>query len=150
MKTRSLHRLRSDRSGATAVEFAAVALPLLMIGFGVMEFGRALWVEQALAHVASATARCAGLGLPSCAVSGAYSTTATAAFAQTVGQKWLLPIAANNVTVTTATSCSGMSGSSAFVQVSVSYNFTSALATLIPALATKSLTGQACFPVGTL
>lgn len=36
-----LRRLFRSQSGATAVEFALVCLPLLLLVFGIIEFGRA-------------------------------------------------------------------------------------------------------------
>ena len=38
-------RLRSDRSGATAVEFALVAIPFLMLIFAIIELGLVFLVE---------------------------------------------------------------------------------------------------------
>ena len=51
-KKRVLHRLRGE-SGAAALEFAVVLPILLMILFGILEFGRIMMVS----HVLTTTAR---------------------------------------------------------------------------------------------
>lgn len=45
------------RSGATAVEFAVVAIPLFMVLFGIFEFGRYMMVAHTLEHAAREGAR---------------------------------------------------------------------------------------------
>ena len=80
--------LLRDKTGATAVEFALVLTPLLLITFGIMEFGRAMWIEEALGATSSAVARCVGLTLPSCSASSAYSAAATTSYAQTNAQQY--------------------------------------------------------------
>ena len=44
---------RKDVRGATAVEFAMIAPVLLMFIFGILEFGRAMWVHNALQQTAT-------------------------------------------------------------------------------------------------
>jgi Flp pilus assembly protein TadG len=48
-----------DRRGATAVEFAMVALPLLTMLFATVEFGMALRVKSTLQYATIQAARCA-------------------------------------------------------------------------------------------
>ncbi len=43
-------RILRCQTGASAVEFALIAAPLIMVTFGSIEFGRALWVKNAMAH----------------------------------------------------------------------------------------------------
>lgn len=45
------------QSGATAVEFALVCFPLLLLVLGIVEFGRALYVRNDLSHAADVAAR---------------------------------------------------------------------------------------------
>lgn len=52
---------KSDECGATLVEFAICATVFLMAMFAVIEFGRALWVHNALADAARRGARYAAL-----------------------------------------------------------------------------------------
>ncbi|MCR4264732.1 TadE/TadG family type IV pilus assembly protein [Nitratireductor sp. ZSWI3] len=54
---RALNRLAKCRSGAAAVEFAIVCMPLLLVSLGVVEFGRALFIRNDLAYAADVAAR---------------------------------------------------------------------------------------------
>src|SRR5712691_10250480 len=49
--------LRNDQRGATLVEFAIGATVFLTVMFAVLEFGRALWVHNALTDAARRGAR---------------------------------------------------------------------------------------------
>ncbi|HCY99558.1 MAG: hypothetical protein A3D16_00735 [Rhodobacterales bacterium RIFCSPHIGHO2_02_FULL_62_130] len=53
----SLSRFRKDQSGATALEFALLATPLLILTFGIVEFGRALFLQQTLTYATDQAAR---------------------------------------------------------------------------------------------
>ncbi len=50
-------KTKSDQRGATLLEFAIGATVLLIAMFGVIEFGRALWVHNALSDAARRAAR---------------------------------------------------------------------------------------------
>jgi Flp pilus assembly protein TadG len=50
-------RFNSDEQGTTLVEFSIAALVFLTVVFGVIEFGRALWVHNALSDAARRGAR---------------------------------------------------------------------------------------------
>ena len=52
---------KSNEQGATLVEFSIAALVFLTVMFGVIEFGRALWVHNALADAARRGARYASV-----------------------------------------------------------------------------------------
>lgn len=54
---RSFSRAWRCESGATAVEFAIVCLPLLLLSLGIVEFGRALFVRNDLSYAADVAAR---------------------------------------------------------------------------------------------
>ena len=54
-------RFKSNEQGATLVEFSIAALVFLMVMFAVIEFGRALWVHNALADAARRGARYASV-----------------------------------------------------------------------------------------
>lgn len=53
----STKSLRNDQRGATLVEFAIAATVFLTVMFAVLEFGRALWVHNALTDAARRGAR---------------------------------------------------------------------------------------------
>src|SRR5688572_2529387 len=58
-------RVESNERGTTLVEFAIAATVLLTSMFAVIEFGRALWVHNALSDAARRGARYAALHAPS-------------------------------------------------------------------------------------
>ena len=58
---RLIKRVESNERGATLVEFAIAATVLLTAMFAVIEFGRALWVHNALSDAARRGARYAAL-----------------------------------------------------------------------------------------
>ena len=49
--------LRRDERGVELIEFSLVSILLLMLVFGIMEFGRAIWIYGTVAHVAREGAR---------------------------------------------------------------------------------------------
>jgi Flp pilus assembly protein TadG len=49
----------SDSSGATALEFALIAFPLILLILGAIEGGRMLWMRNALQYAVERAARCA-------------------------------------------------------------------------------------------
>jgi Flp pilus assembly protein TadG len=61
----SRHRL-GDRRGAVAVEVALLVPALIMLMFGVIEFGHALWVKNALDFSVAQAARCASINPTLC------------------------------------------------------------------------------------
>lgn len=58
---RMMQRLRSARGGAIAVEFALILPLLLAFSFGIIEFGRAMWMRNTMQSVVEAAARCSAL-----------------------------------------------------------------------------------------
>ena len=49
--------LRRDERGAELIEFSLISILMLMLVFGIMEFGRAIWIYGTVAHVAREGAR---------------------------------------------------------------------------------------------
>ncbi|HKX89884.1 MAG TPA: TadE/TadG family type IV pilus assembly protein [Sphingopyxis sp.] len=60
-------RLHSDRRGSIAAEFALVIPLLLLLAFGIIEFGRTMWVRNSLQSAVEDAARCYALNRPECA-----------------------------------------------------------------------------------
>src|SRR5262249_49875900 len=71
-------RLIGARRGTTAVEFALIALPLLLLLLGIIEFGRMLWTQSALHYAVQEAARCAAVNPGTCAGSSATQNYAVA------------------------------------------------------------------------
>lgn len=146
MSFQLLRRLRADTSGAAAVEFAFVAIPLLLLIFGILEFGRALWDHNALQETAMAAARCEGISQGSFVTStAACNGTTVTAYTQQVATGWGITVPTSGITATANTSCGGVSG---FSQVSLTYTFQSAVPQLLGVFnGGVPLTATACFPV---
>lgn len=70
-----LRRFQRASSGATAVEFALVCLPLLLLSLGVIEFGRALFVKNEIAYAADIAARKVLIGQIPAGLSDSETTT---------------------------------------------------------------------------
>jgi len=71
-----MRRLRMDRRGATAVEFALLAPVFLLMFFGVFEVGRAMWIKSSMQFAVEEAARYA-------MVNTSATTTTVATYAQT-------------------------------------------------------------------
>lgn len=124
---RRVAALLADRGGATAVEFALIAPALLLLLFGVAEFGRLLWTQSALHFAVEEAARCAAVDTTNCA-----STAAVQSFA--VGRAAGLGLQSSVFSLSTP-ACG--------TQVSASYPFPFVLSALFPSI---TLTARSCFP----
>jgi Flp pilus assembly protein TadG len=140
---RRLRGFRRDDRGAAAVEFALIAVPFLLLILGGFEFGRLLWIRNALAETAIAGARCVGLLQSECASDGVLSTTAATGFMAGVAANWSITLPASEITIKTGTSCGGVTG---FVAVSITHTTSSALTALVTGQSTMELTESSCFP----
>ncbi len=140
---RRMFALGGDRGGATAVEFALVVMPLLMLLFAIVEYGRLAWTTSALQQIAIETARCMAVGGPNCAdAGGVYNSTVTTQSA--VAAAAALSVAAPAVTLNHAATCGGVSGLS---QVTLTTTFTTAVPQLLTALTGGvTLVATACYP----
>ena len=133
-----------DRSGATAVEFAIVLVPLATLLFGGVEFARMAWARQALQQTAIAGARCMGLLASNCASSGVYSVSAAKSFLAAQASGLGITIPAANMTLNRSATCAGTGN---FSSVTLTYRFNTVAPVLVSALAGGAdLTATACFP----
>ena len=141
---RLLRRLRDCAKGATAVEFALISVPLLLLVFGTIEMGRLMWTREALQQSAIAGARCMGLTQTACGTAGVYSATMTTTYVQAQAASWSIPLSASNITLNAGATCGGLTG---FSQVSLTYTFRSVVPVLIKALGSgAALSATSCFP----
>jgi Flp pilus assembly protein TadG len=126
------------------LEYGLIAIPLMMLSLGILEFARLSWTREALQAVAADSARCMGVLQTACASAGAYSATNSATFVQQLAASWVITLPASAVTLNRAASCAGVSG---FSQVTITYNFQTVLPLLLTSMADGiAITAQACFP----
>ena len=123
--------LAADRHGGALLEFA-VALPVfVMLLFGIFEFGRVLWIENALHYSVQQAARCASINANACG-----TTSATRIYAADLAGAG---IPSSAFTVSLSTSCGSVTGS----RVTASY----AVALSIPYFSfAPTLSATSCFP----
>jgi Flp pilus assembly protein TadG len=139
---RPIRRLARDRGGASAVEFALVIGPFILVLFGVIEFGRLLWTLNALQETAIAGARCMGVLNSSCTSSGAYNSTSSVNYVKSVANGWGVALTAANISLNNSASCAGVGD---FSQVTITYTLQSVVP-LIQPLINDPMTVNACFP----
>lgn len=134
------------RSGSVAFEFALLVVPLLMLMFGVIEYGRLQWTRSALNEVAISGARCAGLAAVSCSTATSdgrtYSAEQTSTFIKAEASAWYVVLGSGNITVDGNTSCDGASN---LVRVQLSYTFRSPFLAPFQS-ANWPVNATACFP----
>jgi Flp pilus assembly protein TadG len=135
-----MKRLFADRRGVTAVEFALVAPVFLMFMFLIIDGARAMWTYQTLQQVATATARCAGLGVTTC-----DSSAEVKSMAVNRAIAFGVPLAASAVTLTTGATCQSMAG---MTRVTITTSYQGATTKLLPS-AISALTAESCFPTAT-
>jgi Flp pilus assembly protein TadG len=101
-------RLAADRRGATLIEYAFAASVLVVIIVGILEFGRALFLQTQLQQAVSQAARCATVNNSACGTSTAIRSYAASQASS------ILSISSNSFVYTNA-SCGN--------QVTISYPF---------------------------
>jgi Flp pilus assembly protein TadG len=133
-----------NTSGASAVDFALLSVPLLLVLMGTIEFGRMYWTQHVLEQTATAGARCVGVLLPGCTQNGVYNAASTVTYISGIAANGGIVLASTNIAVNNNASCSGLSG---FSTVQISYTFATVLPNFLTALANgPNLSAQACFP----
>ncbi len=140
-----LRALVASRHGATAMEFAVLALPFALLLINVLEFSRLQWTRAAIEESASAGARCGGLHAVSCSNSGdprTFDATKTKNFIISEAANWSITLPTANVTVASSATCQSVAG---LVQVTITYQFTSALLSLA-GLSSYPISSTACYP----
>lgn len=144
---RRMRGLWRDTGGASAVEFAAVLGPLLLLTLSALEFGRLEWTREALQETATAGARCMGMSTTSCASSGAYSSTNTMTYVEGVASNWGVTLTNSNITLNNNTTCAAITAPNGFSTVAITYTFQSIVPNEVKALTGgTALSATACFP----
>src|SRR4051794_39560264 len=111
-------RMRDDR-GTAVVEFAIVAMPLFLIIFGVIDFGRALNYYNDLTQIAGQGARAAAVNAnPNGAAAGTDFQHQLACYGTTAELRGRM-----NVQITTMPSTTSPNGTPVAVKTSYSFHF---------------------------
>lgn len=137
--SRKGRRFQRDTSGATAVEFALVIGPLLLLVVGTIEAGRLMWTSHALDEVAIAGARCIGIRAPECTSANAATADLAVPFLQQAAQSRGIVLRADGISFDASLGCGAQTG---FLRVALTYDF----ASVLPGLAGTRLETEACFP----
>lgn len=122
------HTLPADCRGGVAVEFALIAPMLLLLLFGIVEFGRLVWTQAALHSAVEAAARCAAIDAIDC---GSASAVQAYAVRQAAG-------------LNLASSVFSLATPACGAEVTASYPFQFVVGQIFPYAIT--LTAQSCFP----
>jgi len=140
-------RFRKDEDGASAVEFALVAAPLIALLFGSVEFARLYWTDHALTRVATEAARCVAIPEAVCSGDGGSLDVGKArSYVERQARSFGLDMASEDIAIDIAAKCSGVDG---FVRVTLGYSFTSPVAGLVSRdRAGMRLQASACFAAG--
>jgi Flp pilus assembly protein TadG len=142
-----LRRFGPARGGAAAVEFAAVLGPLLLLIFGVFEFGRLLWTREALQETATAGARCMGLTATTCASGGSFNAASTQTYIEGLATNWGVKLTPSDIALSSNATCAGVTAPNGFSTVTLTYTFESVVPNFVTALSGgTTLTTTACFP----
>ncbi len=123
--------------GAAAIEFAIVLPVLLFFMFGLIDFGRAIWIQTTLNYAAQATARCRAVDTDPVLGNCRDNTTAAA-----YGASQAYGLSGVTVTVSLVTSCNNQNV--AATQAIVTAHF--AYFTPILSRFSGTLSATACYP----
>lgn len=129
-----------NQRGAVAIEFAFIALPLVLLLGGSVEIGRYVWTRLALQDAASVGARCLGLQVAPCFTNGTMDLDETKGLVQDQGTAWAIVIAEDTITAEHAGACQGVND---FAKVGIRHHF----AYVLPILTDNWIEVEACFPI---
>lgn len=133
-----------DQRGATAVEFALVAVPLALVLFGTVEYGRLEWTRSALVSAANAAARCMGIPQTECSTAGSYDVARARTFVVNRAANLSLVVNPERVALNRSATCNGVAG---FSQVTIGYTFRTPFPFLFARLkGGVPMTAEVCFP----
>ncbi len=140
-------RLAGDETGTTTLEFALMALAVMMLIIGIGEFGMVVWSWQAIEATANDAARCAGLNAPSCKNAGTTPANTQTYAVSAAQSRGFTSLSTSNVTVTTGSSAQTACGGTTATVVQVTVTYQSNWTFLVPLPST--LSSSACYPLAT-
>ena len=136
--------------GVTAIEFGLVLPVLLLFVFGLIDFGRAIWVQTTLNYAVEYAARCGAIDIRTTdSTRTCYSNLATDPTqikAYAVTQAYALSLSSSNFSVIMGTSSNGNKCDSGEIGVQVKATY--AFSYFFPVFAGHSgpFTATACYP----
>ncbi|WP_104017260.1 TadE/TadG family type IV pilus assembly protein [Roseovarius nitratireducens] len=128
------------QSGAVAIEFAFIALPLVLLLGGSIEIGRYVWTRLALQDAASTGARCLALQIAPCFGAETMDLNGTVSFVREQGAAWAIVIPDDSITAEETGACQAVDD---FAKIGIRYRFAYVLAILPDTW----ISVEACFPV---
>lgn len=135
----TIRRLWHDGAGAEVIAFGLIAPLLLLMSIGVLDFGRALWIDSTINYAAREAARYASIRGAHSDAPASNSQITSVAVAKAVGAG----LTSSDVTV--AWSPDNQPGSSVTVRVSVKYNFWMSGLLPLPAMQLQSTSTRTVF-----
>ena len=138
-------RLARADEGATAVEFALLLGPMVLLLFGGIEVSRVMWVNHAMEKVALTSARCIGIRNAACSTAGTYDAGRAKDYIIAAAGSLGITLNASDIAIEDGGTCYGSAG---FSKVTLTKTVTSPVPKLVDLLsnADHRLTSQACFP----
>lgn len=121
-------RFCSQRTGAVSVEFGFLILPMLVLIFGVMQFGMIIWTQTSMQYSVERAARCASVNKTLCGTSTQIQ--------QYAATQMVAPGASSGNFTYTAVTCGN--------QVTASFTYNYLFQMFLPASVT--LTAKSCYP----
>lgn len=129
-------RLAIGTSGAAIIEFAVTLPVLVLMLFGTFEFGRLLWIQNALHYSVQQAARCGSFNATLCGNGSAVTASQTQSYAAGIAGAG---IPSSVFTVNFSTACGTVTGT----KVSAAYT----VRLFIPYFSlSPTLSASSCFP----
>lgn len=140
MGCRAIRAFCRHQQGAVAIEFAFLALPLMLLLGGTAEIGRYVWTRLAVQDAASTGARCLGLQRDPCFTAETVDLAGTLGVVRDQGSDWAINIPEDAITAEQTGACKGVDD---FAKIGIRQQFTFVLAILPETW----IDVEACFPV---